>query len=211
MFELPIFALRGAVLFPGCVLKLRISTPEERRMLAAVLASQACFCVVNLSETTGLAQVGCLAQVVHCEQLADGESNILVLGLDPLSVLSSRIDSYLLGMVETLQENYKSVRAYFYAKKAAALLNNVLYLLSSLHKTPLPKVTDSLHSPQELSFIIASSLPDVPEFQQELLEMRDTEQRLAAEMRLLSELHKRIRALVAIEEAFAAAGPATGS
>lgn len=209
MIELPMFALRGAVLFPGCILPLHIS-PEDRKMLDAVTASDSRLGVVNFSESGGLARVGCFAQVVQCLYLPDGSTHIIVLGLEPCAVLNSRVESYLMGTVIKLQDNSKSVSAYFYGKKAAALLNNVLYLLSSLHNTPLKRLPDSLYSPEELSFIIAAALPDLPEFKQQLLEMRDTERRLAAEMRLLCDLQKRLRALVAIEEAFSAAGPATG-
>jgi Lon protease-like protein len=81
---LPVFPL-GAVLFPGTALPLHLFEPRYRQLLTDVRAGDSRF--VLLPSIDGTAEralppgrMGCVAEVERVEMLADGRSNILVVG-----------------------------------------------------------------------------------------------------------------------------------
>ena len=84
--NLPLFPL-PLVLFPGVAIPLHIFEPRYRAMLSDCLNGDKRFGIVRLPE--GVAEieiapgtVGCLAEIVDTESLADGRSNIVVRGLE---------------------------------------------------------------------------------------------------------------------------------
>src|SRR6185436_13154200 len=83
--ELPIFPL-PLVLFPGAHQPLHIFEPRYRKMLADALAGESRFGISLAdpgSDPDAAPQpgdAGCVAQVLSCQQLPDGRSNIMTRG-----------------------------------------------------------------------------------------------------------------------------------
>lgn len=86
MKEIPLFPLRGIVLFPGSLLPLHIFEPKYRSMLEDVVAGDRRFGVINVDDDGVMADIGCTAEVVQVEKLGAGMSNILTVGLERFKV-----------------------------------------------------------------------------------------------------------------------------
>lgn len=87
--RLPIFPL-GLVLFPGVSLPLHLFEPRYRQLLKDV-GKRGRFGIVCTipgvdEERMPRGRVGCIAEVVEVEMLADGRSNILVVGRERFSL-----------------------------------------------------------------------------------------------------------------------------
>lgn len=84
--ELPLFPLPQVVLFPGAPLSLHIFEPRYRAMLRDCLAGNKAMAVVQIEgpgddvEHPRIAKIAGVGVVVEHEMLADGRSNILLLG-----------------------------------------------------------------------------------------------------------------------------------
>ena len=76
--RLPLFPL-DVVLFPGELLPLHIFEPRYRRMLADCLEGDQQFGLTAAS-APGPGSIGCVARIRAAEPLADGRSNIVVVG-----------------------------------------------------------------------------------------------------------------------------------
>src|SRR4051812_36015806 len=108
--ELPIFPL-PLVLFPGVPLPLHIFEERYRRMLADVRASNNLFGLSYFVPDSGderppEGHVGCATEVVESQQLPDGRSNILTLGVVRYRVAEyvERDESYLVARVEFFED-----------------------------------------------------------------------------------------------------------
>ncbi|HEY0084197.1 MAG TPA: LON peptidase substrate-binding domain-containing protein, partial [Pyrinomonadaceae bacterium] len=112
--ELPLFPL-PLVLFPGVPLPLHIFEERYRRMLADVRAGNNFFGLsyfdLNTATNTRppVGHVGCAAEVVEAQTLADGRSNILTVGLVRyrLSAYVDMGDPYLVGQVEFFEDEHE--------------------------------------------------------------------------------------------------------
>lgn len=106
MDEIPLFPL-NTVLFPGVPLKLHIFEERYRRMIRLCLDTNQPFGVVLIRrgfEALGpLAQphpIGCTAQIVDMQPLADGRMFITVIGMERFRILSlDEALPYLVGRV----------------------------------------------------------------------------------------------------------------
>lgn len=87
---MPIFPLRGVVLFPGALMPLHIFEPRYRAMLADCLATSRCLAMafvpvddadVDMTTEPKIARVAGAGLLVHHTMLADGRSNIVLQGL----------------------------------------------------------------------------------------------------------------------------------
>ncbi|HEX8720833.1 MAG TPA: LON peptidase substrate-binding domain-containing protein, partial [Pyrinomonadaceae bacterium] len=103
--ELPVFPL-PLVLFPGVPLPLHIFEERYRRMLADVRAGNNLFGLSYADSGAGerppAGHVGCATEVVEAQQLPDGRSNILTVGVARYRVEEyvERGDPYLVARVE---------------------------------------------------------------------------------------------------------------
>lgn len=186
--ELPIFPL-GLVLFPGTPLPLHIFEPRYRRMMEDIRASGTNMFGVSYFEATqeGLTNdpapghVGCAAEVIEAQQLEDGRSNIITIGLARyrLEAYIDHGDPYLVGRVEffedepeeqtELEEKARGVQEMFMRiARAVRTLND--------DRTGLPDISQT--DPERLSFLVASAIEIEGEVKQELLELRSTSERL---------------------------------
>jgi uncharacterized protein len=110
MFELPLFPL-NTVLFPGTPLQLHIFEERYKLMIGRCIEERSPFGVVLIrrgQETLGpVAEphtVGCSAQIVHVQRLAEGRLNIITMGQGRFRIHSIDAETfpYLVGEVENL-------------------------------------------------------------------------------------------------------------
>ncbi|MEW5868757.1 MAG: LON peptidase substrate-binding domain-containing protein [Chloroflexota bacterium] len=110
MYELPLFPL-NTVLFPGTPLQLHIFEERYKRMINLCIDQRQPFGVVLIRrgvEALGpLAEtypVGCAAQIVHVQRLAQERLNIVAVGQKRFRIVSvdQERQPYLLGTVENL-------------------------------------------------------------------------------------------------------------
>jgi Lon protease-like protein len=184
--ELPIFPL-PVVLFPGVPLPLHIFEQRYREMLLDIRVSNNFFGLSYFDSSTSdkeippAGHIGCVAEVTEVQELTDGRSNVLTIGL-----IRYRIEEYvegdgpyLIARVsffedveeddETLAERTREVADTFTRiARAVRILND--------ERATLPDISDT--EPQRLSFLVAAAMEIDAEIKQELLELRSTGERL---------------------------------
>lgn len=171
-------------------------------MLEDVLERDRRFGVINVSTDDVMADVGCIAEIVQVEKFSDGMSNIIAVGAERFKVVREIETSlYPRALTQIVRENASSSELEVDLAKVSTLLTDVFHFMGRLNRTSadaslLPK------DPKELSFWIASWLPALPEIKQRLLEIKDTQVRLAHEISILDEFRNQLRARVAIEDVF---------
>lgn len=187
--ELPLFPL-PLVLFPGVPLPLHIFEPRYRRMLLDVRVSDNLFGVSHLAagdseevtaERPPLGHVGCVAEVTEVQPLPDGRSNILTVGLIRYRLESyvERGDPYLVGAVTFFEDEKESDEPLAArAREVSELFLRIARAVRSLNddRAGLPELPDT--DPERLSFLIAAAIDLDVEVKQEMLELRQTSERL---------------------------------
>jgi hypothetical protein len=101
---LPLFPLT-TVLFPGAPMPLHIFEPRYRQMLADCLAGDRRFGLVP-GEQAEPGAVGCIAHIRVAQPLADGRSNIVVVGEKRfrLVAIETSDQPYLMGRIEDYED-----------------------------------------------------------------------------------------------------------
>ncbi|HEX8457688.1 MAG TPA: LON peptidase substrate-binding domain-containing protein [Pyrinomonadaceae bacterium] len=194
--ELPLFPL-PLVLFPGVPLPLHIFEERYRRMLADVRASNNLFGLsyfdLNTATNTRppIGHVGCAAEVVEAETLADGRSNILTVGLVRYRVTEyvERGEPYIVGRVEffeDLREDEALLAAR--AREVTELFTRIARAVRALNdeRASLPDLPDA--EPERLSFLVAAAMELDAEAKQSLLELRSGTERLERISALLTQV-----------------------
>src|SRR5882762_8235052 len=93
--ELPLFPL-SVVLFPGVPLPLHIFEPRYRQMLTDIRVGNSFFGLSYFDSSTSdkeippTGHVGCVAEVTEVQEMPDGRSNVLTIG-----VIRYRVEEYL--------------------------------------------------------------------------------------------------------------------
>ena len=184
--ELPLFPL-PVVLFPGVPLPLHIFEPRYREMLANIRVSNSFFGLSYFDSSTSEKEipppghVGCVAEVTEVQELPDGRSNILTMGVIRYRVgeYVESNESYLVARVsffeddeeadEGLNDRTREVADSFTRiARAVRILND--------ERANLPDISDT--EPQRLSFLVAAAMEIDTELKQELLELQSTGERL---------------------------------
>ncbi len=174
---LPLFPL-PLVLFPGVPLPLHIFEPRYREMLTDCLAGDRRFGIVFAAEDDSDAPrrgtVGCIAVIQENESLADGRSNIVVVGGDRFTIarLVTGVRPYLLGEVVTYRDIDEPVEPLdALARQLRSIFERVGRAARTLadDRDPLPALPAD---PAALSFIIASLIDLDPAGRQRLLASR---------------------------------------
>jgi len=205
--ELPLFPLPDVVLFPQEVLPLHIFEPRYRMMLRTVMDEDRRFGVVRWDpQQQRMADVGCCAEILHCQTQEDDRSNIVTLGQQRFRVLDIVRDApFRVAMVswieDTVSDSHDELEVL--TRDVTQALRDVVDLTGKLvgNTTPLPNDLPDL--PRELSFWIGAHLGGpVADHQQALLEITDTGERLRQEFELLDQTRRQLAARTVLKATF---------
>ncbi|MDX6694155.1 MAG: ATP-dependent Lon protease [Blastocatellia bacterium] len=184
--ELPLFPL-PVVLFPGVPLPLHIFEPRYRQLLKDARAQDNLFGLsffdVSESERESppVGHLGCAAEVTEVEQLPDGRSNILTLGLIRYRVESyvERGHPYLVARVSFFEDEAEDAsRLAPRVEETSSLFMRIARAVRTLNddRAGLPELPET--TPEHLSFLIAAAMELDNQIKLELLELRSTAERL---------------------------------
>jgi ATP-dependent Lon protease len=200
--RLPLFPL-PLVLFPGVPLPLHIFEPRYRQLLLDIRAHDNLFGLSFFdAEESGreippLGHLGCVAEVTEAQQLPDGRSNILTLGLVRYRVEAyvEQGEPYLVGQVAFFEDEADDEALLARrVEETSKLFMRIARAVRTINddRAGLPELPET--EPERLSFLIAAAMELDNEVKLELLELRSTAQRLKRLRDLLS------RALKGYEE-----------
>ncbi|MEB3226212.1 MAG: LON peptidase substrate-binding domain-containing protein [Synechococcus sp.] len=202
--ELPLFPLPELVLFPSRPLPLHVFEFRYRIMMNTILENDRRFGVLMVNPVDGtIANVGCCAEIVHCEKLPDGRMKMLTIGQQRFRVLDYvREKPYRVGLVEWIEDDLTTGNLSTLAVDAKQVLMDVVALSAKLAGQELELPEELPDLPRELSFWIAGSLYGVAEEQQALLELQDTQERLRREVEILTSTRNHLAARTALKGVF---------
>jgi ATP-dependent Lon protease len=205
--ELPLFPLPDVVLFPQEVLPLHIFEPRYRMLLRTVMAEDRRFGVIRWDpQNNRMADVGCCAEIIHCQSQDDDRSNVVTMGQQRFRVLDIvREAPFRVGLVSWIEDdidaNPAAVRDL--ATEVGKALRDVVELTAKLIGKPAQIPSDLPDLPRELSFWIGSHLGGpVADHQQALLEITDTAERLRQEFELLDHTRRQLAARTVLKDTF---------
>ncbi len=178
--RIPVFPL-DVVLFPGAALPLHIFEPRYRQMVKSCLKEKSEFGML-LALPKGVAYVGCTAEIVEvAKRYDDGRMDILTVGRAPFRVIRLYTENPLVeGHVDYLEDRG--------IPSNPRLRRELIELYEACHTLifdDYPKNADG-DSSQELSFVVAATLPMDLLWKQQILELRseaDRQERLVAYLR----------------------------
>jgi Lon protease-like protein len=194
VIELPLFPL-AIVLFPGTPVPLHIFEDRYKKMLEDVRASNNLFGLSYFdAEASGLdlppaGHVGCVADVREMQELTDGRSNVLSVGLIRYRVEGYKETEapYLVGRVSFFEDEEEDADLLSSrAQTVTALFMRIARAVRVLNdeRAALPTLPDT--EPEQLSFLVASAMDLELSVKQEMLELRYTSERLKRLHDLLS-------------------------
>jgi len=176
---LPLFPLE-LVLLPGVPLPLHIFEPRYKEMIAECLEQKKPFGIVRASEE-GVAGIGCTAEIVSVtKKYDDGRMDILTRGIKRFEVVEVNEDrSFLQAEVLAVEDEP--------GKPASELIEQAVRLHAEIAKLAgaEPSANDASRTAageaaENLSFLLAGSLPLDLDFKQSLLATLSEEKRLEA-------------------------------
>jgi ATP-dependent Lon protease len=205
--ELPLFPLPDVVLFPQEVLPLHIFEPRYRMLLSTVLAEDRRFGVVRWNpQAQRMADVGCCAEIIHCQTQDDDRSNIVTMGQQRFRVLDIvREAPFRVGLVSWIEDEPHGDHAGLQelSSEVGRALRDVVELTGKLIGKPANLPSDLPDLPRELSFWIGAHLGGpVADHQQKLLELTDTGERLRQEFDLLDHTRRQLAARTVLKDTF---------
>jgi len=199
--RIPLFPL-DAVLYPGTPLPLHIFEPRYREMLRVCLAGSRMFGIVppgTEREAPHPGAVGCIAEIRASEELADGRSNIVVVGGSRFFVREVSLEGapYLVGTVEEFDDapgpgpsadSLDELRAQFarYHRAQRELRD------AEPDEPSLPE------EPAALTFAVAAALDAEPTVKRRLLALRSAGERVHLLLRLLPALTAAVTAALGV-------------
>lgn len=185
--ELPLFPL-PVVLFPGMPMPLHIFEPRYRKMLTDIRAGDNLFGLSYFDAASSSSRdippaghVGCVAEVTETQNLPDGRSNVLAVGVIRYQVEDyvERDDPYLVVRVNFFEDEEETNQKVLTSSRDVATMfmrvANSIRVIND-ERGNLPDITDT--EPQRLSFLVAAAMELEGETKQELLELRSTSERL---------------------------------
>ncbi|KAJ6802183.1 putative lon protease [Iris pallida] len=234
--ELPIFPL-PLVLFPGAILPLQIFEFRYRIMMHTLLHSPDSprFGVLFSSPSPGssssaaAASVGCVAEVVKHERLADDRFFLIAKGQERFRVSSVlRTKPYLVADVSFLEDrpppggedDEGGVDLEGLASEVEELMRDVIRISNRLNgkkkkaEGAEAEVAEDLRRglfPTMFSFFVGSTFEGAPKEQQALLEMEDTRARLKRERETLRNTLNYLTAAAAVKDVFPSSSSSSSS
>jgi len=184
--HLPLFPL-PLVLLPNELLPLHIFEPRYRQMLKDIGLEQNMFGVLYFNQEESLADkppidaVGCVAEVREMQNLPDGRSNLLSIGVIRFQLLDyvDTGDPYLVGDVEFFEDNLEDEAILEpLADEVFALFKRVAKAAHKLsgERGKLPDIPQA--EPQALSFLVTAAFNLEPDLKYKMVETRSTIERL---------------------------------
>ena len=178
--RIPLFPL-NVVLLPGDPLPLHIFEPRYKEMVKVCLEDKSEFGML-LSLPKGVARVGCTAEIVEvAKRYADGRMDILTVGRAPFRVVELFDENPLLeGQVDYLEDRE--------LRHNPQIQRQLIELYEACHTLIFEDYPKNLEGTpaQELSYLVASTLPMDLLWKQQILELRseeDRQQRLVGYLR----------------------------
>jgi Lon protease-like protein len=178
--RIPLFPL-NVVLLPGADLPLHIFEPRYRAMVKECVKKKSEFGML-LSLPKGLARVGCTAEVrAVVKRYDDGRMDILAVGRAPFRVLDLfQEDPLLEGQVDYLEDRETA--------PSPRLQRELIELFEACHTLIFDDYPKNLQGspPEELSYLVAATLPMELLWKQQILELRceaDRQERLVTYLR----------------------------
>lgn len=195
---IPIFPL-PLVQFPGAITPLHIFEPRYRKMLKDVMAADKSFGIIYRndevmmeSEQLPIGSVGCSVEVAVQQELPDGRSNILCVGMSRYSLVNYvEGELYLQAEVEFFDDDisFDDLSAEIeQAKNLFGRLSATIRKLKGESERGEEETPDLPDDPQALSFIVTAYLDIEASDKQSLLEMTDTGRRLREVNKMLEDL-----------------------
>jgi len=214
--ELPLFLLPDVVLFPQEVLPLHIFESRYRIMLRSVLEADSRFGVVRWDpKAKTMSNVGCCAEIIKHQTNEDGRSNVVTVGQQRFRVLEIiRESPFVTAMVSWVEDeevdDHESLKKL--SDSVAQALRDVVSLTGKLTESDTYLPEDLPDLPRELSFWIGAHLGGpVAEEQQNLLEIKNTKDRLQREFEMLDHTRRQLAARTALKDTFANADQANNN
>ena len=178
--RIPLFPL-NVVLFPGAPLPLHIFEPRYRQMVKDCLEEKTEFGML-LSLPKGVAHVGCTAEIVEvAKRYNDGRMDILTVGRAPFRVVELFSENPLLeGQVDYLEDRE--------TRSNERIQRQLVELFEACHTLIYEDYPKNLEgaAPEDLSYLVAATLPMDLLWKQQILELRceaDRQERLVAYLR----------------------------
>jgi Lon protease-like protein len=178
--RIPLFPL-NVVLLPGAELPLHIFEPRYREMVKNCLEDKSEFGML-LSLPKGLARVGCTAEILHvAKRYHDGRLDILTVGRAPFRVVELFQQNPLLeGHVDYLDDREMA--------DPQRIQRELVELFEACHTLIFDDYPKNLEGcvPENLSYLVAATLPMDLLWKQQILELRseaDRQERLVAYLR----------------------------
>jgi Lon protease-like protein len=169
---LPIFPL-DLVLLPGVPLPLHIFEPRYKEMIAECLEQKKPFGVVRAS-SDGVADIGCTAEIMSVtKKYEDGRMDILTRGVERFEVIQVNQDREFLQAEIALMEDEPE-------KPEAQMVTQAVRLHAEITKLAGSEPSGPDEHAENLSFLLAGSLPLDLDFKQTLLSTQSESKRLEA-------------------------------
>jgi len=178
--RIPLFPL-NVVLLPGATLPLHIFEPRYRQMVKNCLKEKSEFGML-LSLPKGVVRVGCTAEIAEvAKRYDDGRMDILTVGRAPFRAVDLFTENPLLeGQVDYLEDRE--------APSNPCVQRELVELFEACHTLIYDDYPKNLERtlPEELSYLVAGTLPMELLWKQQILELRsetDRQERLVAYLR----------------------------
>lgn len=181
-FSLPLFPL-PMVLFPGTLVPLHIFETRYRQMVEDVMEGENRFGLLYhdpdlkgpfMNEP---GQIGTVAEIKRHQPLPEGRSMILVKGMDRFRIVNEVTGThpYYQARVEVVEDDPVQDPKVLVArrKRSLALFKNVLQT-----QPHVPDAMPTFSVKREISFRLGATVRMDPFWQQELLELRNEQERL---------------------------------
>ena len=169
--RIPLFPL-NVVLLPGASLPLHIFEPRYKEMAKTCLENNTEFGML-LALPKGVAKVGCTAEILEVvKRYPDGRMDILAIGRAPFRVVELFEENPLLeGHVDYLEDRGST--------GSPVVQRQLVELYEACHTLLFEDYPKNLEgaSAEELSYIVASTLPMDLLWKQQILELRSEEDR----------------------------------
>lgn len=169
---LPLFPL-DLVLLPGVPLPLHVFEPRYKEMIAECLDEKKPFGVVRAS-SEGVADIGCTAEIVEVtKRYDDGRMDILTRGVERFEVLHVHEDRSFLQAEFTVIDDEPG-------RAPSEMVREAVRLHSEIVKLSGAEIDGPEEGADQLSFLLAGSLPLDLDFKQKLLTTLSEPKRLHA-------------------------------